>query len=103
MRPKTVEDYVNLVDQAIFELEELRLSAEYDMDSMGDALEFVGALEQQVRQLRQSMADGTYQFADEDLPFMKIVEQQGILLLPFKDLLRLINETHRKGLDISET
>ena len=102
MRPKTPEQYVDLVDQVIFELEELRMSAEYDMDSLGDALEFLGELEGGVRALRQSMADGSYRFADEDLPFMPLVAQANELLLPFKDLFRVINETHRQGLDVGE-
>ena len=44
-RPKTPEEYVDLVDQALFEIEDLRLSAEYDMDSMGGATEFLEQLE----------------------------------------------------------
>lgn len=45
MKPKTAEQYVELVDQAIFEVEEVRLVAEYDMDSMGAALDFIDDLE----------------------------------------------------------
>jgi len=32
MKPKTAEQYVELIEQAIFEIEEVRMAAEYDMD-----------------------------------------------------------------------
>jgi hypothetical protein len=101
-RPKTPEQYVDLVDQAIFEIEDLRLAAEYDMESMGAATEFLSELEQDVRQLRASMADGSYRFGKENLPFVKVVENQDERILPFKQLLLKINETHIKGLDVDE-
>jgi hypothetical protein len=99
-RPKTPEKYVDLVDQALFEIEDLRLAAEYDMDSMGEATEFLEELERDVRRLRESMADGSYQFGKENLPFVKVVEHQDERILPFKMLLLKINETHTQGLDI---
>ncbi|MGD2076608.1 MAG: general secretion pathway protein GspF [Gammaproteobacteria bacterium] len=101
-RPKTPEQYVDLVDQAIFEIEELRLAAEYDMESMGAATEFLSELEQDVRALRASMADGSYRFGRENLPFVKVVESQDERILPFKQLLLKINETHIRGLDVDE-
>jgi hypothetical protein len=99
-RPKTPEQYVDLVDQALFEIEDLRLAAEYDMDSMGAATEFLGELERDVRSLRDSMADGSYRFGKENLPFVRVVERQDERILPFKQLLLKINETHVNGLDI---
>ncbi len=102
-RPKTPEQYVDLVDQAIFEIEDLRLAAEYDMDSMGAATEFLEELEQDVRKLRESMADASYRFGKENLPFVKVIENQDERILPFKQLLLKINETHIKGLDVDES
>ncbi len=67
-RPKTAEAYVELVEQALFEVDELRMSAEYDMDSLGEAMGFLDPLEAGIKKLRASMADGGYRFADEDLP-----------------------------------
>ena len=102
-RPKTPEQYVDLVDQALFEIEDLRLAAEYDMDSMGAATEFLADLEHDVRKLRQAMADGSYRFGKENLPFVNVVENQDERILPFKQLLLKINETHIKGLDVDES
>lgn len=101
-RPKTVEEYVDLVDQAIFEVEELRMAAEYDMESLGNAMGFVNDLERQLREMRLSMSNGSYHFGRQDLPFMSIVEKQSDRVLPFKYLFRVINETHLKGLGIDE-
>jgi hypothetical protein len=98
-RPKTAEEYVDLVDQALFEIEDLRMAAEYDMDSMGAAMDFLTDLERDVRKLRDSMADGSYMFGKENLPFFKIAEQQEERILPFRQLLLKINETHINGLD----
>ena len=98
-RPKTAEEYVDLVDQALFEIEDLRMAAEYDMDSMGAAMDFLEDLARDVRKLRDSMADGSYMFGKENLPFFKIAEQQEERILPFRQLLLKINETHINGLD----
>jgi hypothetical protein len=98
-RPKTAEEYVDLVDQALFEIEDLRMAAEYDMDSMGAAMDFLEDLARDVRKLRDSMADGSYMFGKENLPFFKLAEQQEERILPFRQLLLKINETHINGLD----
>lgn len=102
MRPRTPEEYADLVEQALFEIEELRASAEYDMEEMGQALAFLDELEAGVRALLESMRDGSYRFADEDLPFMAVVEHVHESILPFKQLLRVINETHRAGLAVDD-
>jgi hypothetical protein len=56
----------------------------------------------EVRQLRASMADGSYQFGRNDLPFMRIVKLRNDSDLPFIRLFYDINQTHRQGLDIQE-
>jgi hypothetical protein len=46
------------------------------------------------------MADGSYQFGRNDLPFMRIVKRFTDKELPCIRLFYLINQTHREGLDI---
>ena len=99
-RPKTAEEYVELIDQALFEIDDLRAAAEYDAESMGGVVEFLGHLEGDVRGLKQAMLEGHYQFNNNDLPFMRVVEAQDERVLPFKYLLRVINATHRMGLNV---
>ena len=97
-RPTTMDDYIELVKSALFDVEELRMSVEFDMEFMEPVLAFIEPLEKGLRNLLNSLEDGSYEFADEDLPFMPLVEAQQNVMLPFKPVLRQINETHRKGL-----
>ncbi len=99
-RAKTAEEYIDLVKQAVFEVEELRMAMEYDIESMQETSTFVDQLESQIKALYKSMEDGTYQFANRDLDFMPLLNRCDDRVLPFKYLLRMINETHRKGLDV---
>ncbi|MDH5447365.1 MAG: general secretion pathway protein GspF [Gammaproteobacteria bacterium] len=101
-RPSTMEDYIELVNQALFEVDELRSSIEYDEEFMGDALNYVESLENGLKSLYASMKSGTYQFADEDLGFMANVKKAPGIPIPFKTMLRLINQTHRLGLEEAE-
>ncbi|HQU15542.1 MAG: hypothetical protein B7Z66_00660 [Chromatiales bacterium 21-64-14] len=101
-RPRTAKEYFELVDQTLFEIEELRWSAEYDAEDLGGALKFLDPLEAEVRKLRAQMLDGTYHFGNADLQFMEIVAQQNTALLPFKSLLQSINQTHKHGLLVDE-
>ncbi len=97
-RPASMDDYIELVESALFDVEELRMSVEFDMEFMESALSFVEPLESGLRDLLRSLQDGSHEFTDVDLSFMPIVEAQPSVMLPFKPVLRQINETHRKGL-----
>ncbi len=99
-RPKTADEYVELINQALFEIDDLRAALEYDSDSMGGVEAFLGQLDTDVRGLKQAMLEGRYQFGGDQLPFMKIVERQDERVLPFKYLLRVIDATHRMGLNV---
>jgi hypothetical protein len=44
------------------------------------------------------MREGTYEFGTKELPFMPLARRQREEMLPFKHLLRMINETHVNGL-----
>lgn len=101
-RAKTAEQYIEMINQAIFEIEELRLASDYDADSLGSADSFLDELEEAVREIRKSMEAGTYSFGKANLPYMKVVETADSRLLPFKYLLKQINETHKHGLDVDD-
>lgn len=100
-RPKSPEAYVKMVEQAIIEVEELLSCYEYDMEDVGKQLEYLEPLTQGLRRLHASMADGSYEFANDDLPFMPLVVKHRSQL-PFSELLVTINETHRNGLAVDE-
>ncbi len=100
--PKTAEAYVSLVEQAIIEIEEFIACMEFDMDDTGGQLRVLQPLIAELKRLRASMADGSYLFGKEDLPFMNVANRLSGEL-PFSQLLAVINETHKQGLNIRES
>ena len=102
-RASSVGEYVELVDQVIFDLEELMASTAYEIDEIDEidnSPAYLGLLLKEVRELRASMADGSYLFGREDLPFMRLVKRSSEKTLPFIRLFHRINQTHKLGLDI---
>ena len=100
MRARSSDEYVQMIEQALDDVWDLHQAIEYDADSMSYAREFIGPLEKSLKDLYQSMKDGNYTFATGELPFMEIVEKYHDEQLPFRYLLKRINETHVKGLDV---
>lgn len=98
-RPHTMEAYIYLVQSALDDIIDLKMSAEYDMEDMGEALGFVGELEVEINKLLSDLKANSYEFKDEDLSLMSIVNAQNDLILPFKNLFSQINNTHRNGLE----
>ena len=99
-RPRTAEEYVTLVQQAIYELQDIIEAAAFDVDEIDPDLQFVHVLVGELQGMRDAMRDGSYQFGRQDLPMMRIVKQHSDADLPCIRLLYDINETHRLGLDI---
>ena len=99
-RPKTAEQYAALVQQAIYELEDIIEAANFDIDEIDANLEYIEVLLRELRTMRASMQDGSYQFGRQDLPLMRVVKQHSESDLPCIRLLYDINQTHRLGLDI---
>ena len=100
LRARTPEEYVSLIEQVIDELEDVKEATGYAFDDDQGNLSFVDVLMKDMRELRASMADGTYQFGRNDLPYMRIVKKLTDMQLPCIRLLYMINQTHREGLDI---
>jgi hypothetical protein len=99
-RPKSGEQYAALVQQAIYELEDIIEAANFDIDEIDANLEFVEVLLRELRSMRESMRDGSYQFGRRDLPMMRVVKQHSEADLPCIRLFYDINQTHRLGLDV---
>lgn len=99
--PKTVDEYIDLVHQAVYEVDELRAVVEDDEDRRSMILPWVDAMDKELRAMYDSMVDGSYKFDPNgpDLPFMAIIKRFGPSI-PFKPLLNVINHTHRFGLDV---
>jgi hypothetical protein len=100
VRASTTEEYVDMVKQAIDEVFDLRQAIEFDEEFMSDARPLVDELEKHLKALYESMKDGSYQFATGDLPYVALIKHYHESMIPFRYLLKRINETHNKGLEI---
>ena len=98
-RARSAEEYIEWVKQAVFEVNDLRDCFEFQMEDLVTFPSYLEPLEQGIKALYQSMVDGEYRFGREDLDFMNVVNRHGDDI-PFAVLLRQINETHRKGIDV---
>jgi hypothetical protein len=100
-RAKTTEDYIDWIQQAIFEIQDLRDCLEYYLDEQGHYPAFLEPLDKQINALFESMKNGTYRWGTEDLEFLALARKHADEI-PFVDLLARINETHRHGLDVED-
>ena len=100
-RARTVDEYIEWVRQAVFEVGDLRDCLEYEIEDMAKFPVFLDPLEDGIKALFASMGDGTYTFGREDLPFMDLASKYAEEI-PFHTLLKQINETHRRGLDLGD-
>ncbi len=98
-RATTAGEYADWVKQALFEVQDLRECLEYEMEELGKFPAFLDPLEKGIKQIYQAMCDGNYHFGREDLPFMELADKHANEI-PFHVLLKQINETHRRGLDV---
>jgi len=98
-RAQGIDEYVEWVRQAVFEVGDLRECLEFELEDLAKFPAFLDPLEDGIKALFQSMQDGTYSFGREDLPFMDLASRYAEEV-PFHTLLKQINETHRRGLDV---
>lgn len=100
-RARTPDEYAEWVKQAMFEVGDLKDCLLYEMEDLQRFPVYIEPLEEGIKQVYDAMVSGEYQFGREDLLFMdvlRVYEDQ----IPFHTLLKQINETHRKGLDVPE-
>ncbi|MDH5765966.1 MAG: hypothetical protein OEZ38_08120 [Gammaproteobacteria bacterium] len=101
-RARTVEEYIALVKEALYEIDEMRASIAYDEEGMGDAIKYIDELEYNMKEIFDLMASGDYCWRTGDLKYMDIIRHMDEGMLPFRSLLIRINETHKKGLETDE-
>ena len=98
-RAKTADEYVEWVRQALFEVGDLRECLEFELEDLQRFPAFLNPLEEGIQALYKSMLEGNYLFGREDLPFIDLATRYADQI-PFHTLLKQINETHRRGLDL---
>ncbi len=102
-RAHTTEEYVDMINQAIDETFDLRQAIEYDEEFMSEGRVLVDELEACLKALYESMKDGSYQFATGDLAYIALMKNYHEEMVPFRYLLKRINETHMKGLELKQS
>lgn len=95
--PKTWDDFVDYLHQAVYEVDELKTCFEEDEEEQEHYLAFLDPLDVLLRKLYDDAISGRYDYpASEDLPFMAVVNKWG-RHIPFRGLLVAINDAHRAG------
>ena len=100
-RARSAEEYAEWVKQAMFEVGDLKDCLMYEVEDLQTFPAYIEPLEEGIKQVYDAMVAGSYQFGREDLMFMEILrlyEDQ----IPFHTLLKQINDTHRRGLDVPD-
>ncbi len=100
-RAKTVDEYVERVRQAVFEVADLRECLGLELEDLSRFPAFLDPLDDDIKALFPSMRDGDFASGREDLPFMDVATRFAGEI-PFQTLLEQINEAHRRGLGIDD-
>lgn len=101
-KPRNVDEYIDLVQQAIFEIDELLACAEDEGDGESEFVRILPALQRIASGLKTIQADikaGTHVIArDEPLPFMPLVtDNRNRLPIAITGMLDALNLAHKKG------
>lgn len=99
-RVHNLEELVDLVHEAVYEIDELRACLEHDDDEASTYMPYLDTLDKMLRDLHELMMSGRYAGVGqgEDLSFMPLFKKHE-RDIPFRDLLRIINATHREGFE----
>jgi len=101
-RARSVEEYVALIKDAIYEIDDMKAAIEYDGEGMAAAQPYVDEMADELQEMYRQMGSGDYCWNTGDLKYMSHVKAHDEQSLPFRQLLIRINETHKLGLEPSE-
>lgn len=99
-RAQNLDELIDLVHEAVYEVDELRACLEHDDDEASTYTPYLDTLDTMLRDLHAAMTSGSYRGVGQgdDLPFMPLFKKHE-RDIPFRDLLRRINATHREGFE----
>jgi hypothetical protein len=96
---KTPEEYMRLLEQTVFEVDDLIRCAQEEGDvdvELTNESVLLHAVRAGLHKLAQDLAAGEHEFGKgKDLPFMD--EVRKIPYLPFRPMFDALNATYRKG------
>jgi len=97
-KPSNLNELIDLVHEAVYEVDELRACLEHDDEEAATYTPYLDTLDGMLRTLHESMVSGSYSGVGQgvDLPYMELFKKHE-RSIPFRELLRTINATHREG------
>jgi hypothetical protein len=97
-KAKDLNELIDLVHEAVYEVDELRACLEHDDEEASIYTPYLDTLDTTLRALHASMTSGSYSGVGkgDDLDFMPLFKKHE-RDIPFRELLRTINATHREG------
>ena len=98
-RARTVDEYVAMIRDAIYEVEEMRAAIEYDEEYMSDSSKIIDELESSLKEIIDAMQKGEYSWRTGDLRYISMIKDLDERIVPFRSLLLRINDTHKHGLE----
>lgn len=100
-KAKSINELIDLVHEAVYEVDELRACLEHDDEEASTYTPYLDTLDTMLRELHELMVAGKYEGAGRggDLPYMDLFKKYE-RNIPFRELLRTINATHREGYEI---
>ncbi len=99
--PKTLQEYIDFVDQAVFEVSDLLACADDEGDGdyqLSQLRPIYEQLETELKKLQADITSGQHSGpgAGSDLLFMPLAVRLK-RAIPFYDLLEVLNNVHRNG------
>ena len=101
-RAKTVEEYVALIKDALYEVSEMRAAIEFDEEGMGESPRYIDDIEDCLKNIFTQMKSGDYCWNTGDLPYISVIRELDDGIIPFRPLMIRINDTHKNGLEQDE-
>lgn len=100
-KARDLNQLIDLVHEAVYEIDELRACLEHDDDEAAAYTPYLDSLDKMLRDLHETMVSGNYAGVGqgEDLAFMPLFRKHE-RDIPFRELLRTINATHREGFEV---
>jgi len=97
-RARNRDELIEIINQALDEVEDLRAAIEYDEEYRGESSIIVEPTASGLTQLLAAINNDEYQVGEGDwLGFLDGLREIDHRAVPFWPLLRLIIETHEKG------
>jgi len=97
-RARDKQEFIDLINQALDEVEDLRAAIEYDEEFMGNAAMIVEPISSGLGKLLAAVKSGEYLMGQGDwLDFLNALRNTDHQVVPFWPLLKLILETHQRG------